>query len=145
MFAFTQVVSKNIVLRSKGLSGPNTCLQSSRAALPCAVALLSPRASLLQATKSHNVVSYFRLALLPVQAARPGRTIAAADYQPTAPRNRGSFLLTNSVRTIVHRNARIECFLKSYLLLSTYEVFEPDHTALAFARELHLFRSGSVL
>jgi hypothetical protein len=29
--------------------------------------------------------------------------------------------------------------LKSYLLLSTYEVFEPDHTALASARELHLF------
>ena len=30
-------------------------------------------------------------------------------------------------------------FLISYLLLSTYEVFQPDHTTLAFAGELHLF------
>src|SRR5271165_2748513 len=30
-------------------------------------------------------------------------------------------------------------FLESCLLLSTYEIFEPDHTAFAFARELYLF------
>jgi hypothetical protein len=29
--------------------------------------------------------------------------------------------------------------LKSHLLLFTYELFEPDRTAVAFARELHLF------
>ena len=30
-------------------------------------------------------------------------------------------------------------FLKSYLLLPTYEIFQPDHSALTFARELDLF------
>ncbi len=33
-------------------------------------------------------------------------------------------------------------FLKSHLLLSTYEVFQPDYAALALTRELYLFHSS---
>src|SRR6516162_4867761 len=96
MLAFTQVVSKNIVLRSKGVSRSSTCLLYHRKSLLLlrAITDLLPPASLVRATRYHNVAMCFWQAPLHAQVARPGRTIAAADYQPTAPRNHGSFPLT---------------------------------------------------
>jgi hypothetical protein len=46
-------------------------------------------------------------------------------------------LPTNNVRAIEQRSDRM--FLKSLLLLSTDEIFQPNHSAFAFARELDLF------
>src|SRR5208283_4349585 len=79
---------------------------------------------------------WFSLAPLPDQAARPGRTIAAADYRPTAPRNHGSFPLTTCEQSCIETSDRM--FLESCLLLPTHEFFNPDHTAFTFAPELWL-------
>src|ERR1700726_3594974 len=54
------------------------------------------------------------------------REIAEASAHEQRARNRAS-----------QRSDRM--FLKSYLLLSTDEIFQPDHSAFAFAQELDLF------
>src|ERR1700746_1240310 len=101
MLAFTQVVSKNILLRSKGASNQALVCHRKWIALLCAITHLLPPASLLQATRYHNVARCFWPAPLPAQVARPGKTIAAADYQPVAPRNHGSSPLTTCEQSYI--------------------------------------------